>query len=207
MPVFAPGYAMLLMVDNYDSFTYNLVLYFRELGAEVKVIRNDEWRLDQVRALAPERIVLSPGPGTPEQAGISVPLLRRFGGQVPILGICLGHQCIGRAFAGFVKSAREVVHGKNSAVYHAGNGIFAGLPSPINATRYHSLAVDWERLPEVLTVTAWTQNSDGAPAEIMGLRHKTWPIEGVQFHPEAILSEFGHELLKNFLKLPEAAWI
>jgi anthranilate synthase component II len=197
---------MLLMVDNYDSFTYNLVLYLRELGAKVKVVRNDEWELDQVRALAPGYIVLSPGPCAPEQAGISVPLVQRFAGQVPILGICLGHQCIGSAFGGRVTAAMEVVHGKTSAIYHAGAGVFAALPSPFNATRYHSLAVDLETLPEDLEVTAWTRNSDGT-AEVMGLRHKVWPIEGVQFHPEAILSEYGHDILKNFLKFPEAKWI
>lgn len=197
---------MLLMVDNYDSFTYNLVLYLRELGAKVKVIRNDEWELGHVRAAAPGHIVLSPGPCTPEQAGISVPLVQHFAGQVPILGICLGHQCIGRAFGGRVVPAQEVVHGKTSAVYHAGHGLFNSLPSPFNATRYHSLAVDLKSLPADLEVTAWTRNSDGTPAEIMGLRHKIWPIEGVQFHPEAILSEYGRDILRNFLKLPEATW-
>jgi len=196
---------MLLMVDNYDSFTYNLVLYLRELGVKVKVIHNDEYQLDEVRALAPGYIVLSPGPGAPEQAGISVSLVQRFAAEVPILGICLGHQCIGNAFGGRVIAAKEVVHGKTSAIYHAGSGVFAALPNPFNATRYHSLAVGSEMLPDDLEVTAWTHNPDGT-VEVMGLRHRIWPIEGVQFHPEAILSEYGRDILKNFLKFPEAKW-
>jgi anthranilate synthase component 2 len=197
---------MLLMVDNYDSFTFNIVLYLRELGVEVKVIRNDECSLDQVRAMAPGRIVLSPGPCTPEQAGISVPLLLQFAGLVPILGVCLGHQCIGHAFGGRIGSARQVMHGKTSEIHHAGVGVFEGLPSPFRAARYHSLALDRDSVPEDLVVTAWTQDARGAVDEIMGVRHRIWPIEGVQFHPEAILSQYGHELLQNFLKYPEARW-
>lgn len=197
---------MLLMVDNYDSFTYNIVQYLVELGAEVKVIRNDEWSLAQVRALAPARIVLSPGPCTPAEAGISVPLLQKFAGQVPILGVCLGHQCIGQAFGGRVVRATEVMHGKTSPVHHASVGVFKGLPNPLQGTRYHSLVVDRTTLPVELEVTAWTQNSAGKTLEIMGLRHQLWPIEGVQFHPESILSESGHQLLQNFLNLPEATW-
>ena len=197
---------MLLMVDNYDSFTYNIVQYLRELGAAVKVIRNDEWSLAQVRAMAPSHIVLSPGPSTPNEAGICVPLLRQFVGQVPILGICLGHQCVGSVFGARIVRAAEVMHGKTSPVHHAGAGIFAGLPSPLTATRYHSLIVERDTLPEVLEITGWTEEVDGSCKEIMGLRHKTHAVEGVQFHPESILSECGHQLLQNFLNLPEARW-
>ncbi len=185
---------MLLMIDNYDSFTYNLVDYFGQLGAEVCVYRNDEMSLDDIEALQPERICISPGPCTPSEAGISVPVLRHFAGRLPILGVCLGHQAIGEAFGGRVVRAQTVMHGKTSSVFHQGQGIFTGLPSPFTAIRYHSLAIERTSLPECLEMTAWTQ--DG---EIMGVRHKQFKIEGVQFHPESILSEHGHDLLRNFL--------
>ncbi|MET0918354.1 MAG: aminodeoxychorismate/anthranilate synthase component II [Burkholderiales bacterium] len=185
---------MLLMIDNYDSFTYNLVQYLGELGADVRVVRNDAIALDQVAALAPERIVISPGPCTPAEAGISVPLIQRFAGEIPILGVCLGHQSIGQAFGGTIVRARHVMHGKLSPVTHGGDGVFAGLPSPFQATRYHSLAIDAANLPAALAVTATTD--DG---EIMGVRHRELPVFGVQFHPEAILTEHGMRLLANFL--------
>lgn len=191
---------MLLMIDNYDSFTYNLVQYFGELGAEVQVHRNDQISVDQVAALAPRHIVLSPGPCTPNEAGICLELIARLQGRFPILGVCLGHQSIGQAFGGVVKRAREVMHGKVSQIHHADVGVFRGLPSPYTATRYHSLVVEKEGLPDCLEVTAWTQHADGRRDEIMGLRHRTLPIEGVQFHPESILTEHGHQLLKNFLE-------
>ena len=186
---------MLLMIDNYDSFTYNLVQYLGELGQEVVVYRNDEIALDEIEALHPERIVISPGPCTPNEAGVSVPLIRRFAGQVPILGVCLGHQSIGQAFGGRIVHAKQLMHGKTSAVHHANQGVFRGLHEPLTATRYHSLVIERESLPAELEVTAWTD--DG---EIMGVRHRTLAIEGVQFHPESILTEQGHELLGNFLK-------
>jgi anthranilate synthase component 2 len=186
---------MLLMIDNYDSFTYNLVQYFGELGEEVVVHRNDQITLEQVAQLAPRRIVISPGPCSPKEAGISVPLIKTFAGKIPLLGVCLGHQSIGYAFGGEVVHAKELMHGKVSEVHHNNLGMFRGLPNPFRATRYHSLAVRRETLPAVLEVTAWTE--DG---EIMGMRHKTMPIEGVQFHPESILTEHGHQLLKNFLE-------
>ena len=182
------------MIDNYDSFTYNLVQYLGELGEEVKVVRNDELDVGAIEALAPERIVISPGPCTPNEAGVSLDLIRRVGGKVPILGVCLGHQAIGQAFGGRVVHAKTLMHGKVSAIYHRGEGVFRGLPSPYNATRYHSLAIERETCPADLDVTAWTE--DG---EIMGVRHRTLPIEGVQFHPESILTEHGHSLLRNFL--------
>ena len=191
---------MLLMIDNYDSFTWNLVQYFGELGAEVKVVRNDELSIEQIEALQPERIVVSPGPCTPNEAGVSVPALRHFAGKLPILGVCLGHQSIGQAFGGEVVRAREAMHGKTSPVYHQDQGVFAGLANPLTVTRYHSLVVRRDDLPECLEVTAWTQHADGSVDEIMGLRHRQYMIEGVQFHPESILSEQGHELLANFLK-------
>lgn len=191
---------MLLMIDNYDSFTYNLVQYFGELGAEVQVHRNDQISVDQVAALAPRHIVLSPGPCTPNEAGICLELIARLQGRFPILGVCLGHQSIGQAFGGVVKRAREVMHGKVSQIHHADAGVFRGLPSPYTATRYHSLVVEKDGLPDCLEVTAWTQHADGRRDEIMGLRHRTLPIEGVQFHPESILTEHGHQLLKNFLE-------
>ncbi|PRB80834.1 aminodeoxychorismate/anthranilate synthase component II [Pseudomonas sp. MYb185] len=190
---------MLLMIDNYDSFTWNLVQYFGELGAEVKVVRNDELSVAQIEALEPERIVVSPGPCTPNEAGVSVAALRHFAGKLPILGVCLGHQSIGQAFGGEVVRAREAMHGKTSPVYHRDQGVFAGLANPLTVTRYHSLVVRRDNLPECLEVTAWTQHADGSVDEIMGLRHRQYLIEGVQFHPESILSEQGHELLANFL--------
>ncbi len=186
---------MLLMIDNYDSFTYNIVQYFGELGVEVKTFRNDEITLDEVAALKPERICLSPGPCTPHEAGICISLLQRFAGQLPILGVCLGHQAIGAAFGGKVVRAKEVMHGKTSLIAHTGVGVFKGLPSPYTVTRYHSLAIERASLPDCLEVTAWTD--DG---EIMAVRHKEFKLEGVQFHPESILSEHGHALLKNFLE-------
>ncbi|HEX7643958.1 MAG TPA: aminodeoxychorismate/anthranilate synthase component II [Burkholderiaceae bacterium] len=186
---------MLLMIDNYDSFTYNIVQYFGELGVEVKTFRNDEITLEQVAALKPERICLSPGPCTPAEAGICIPLLQQFAGKLPILGVCLGHQAIGAAFGGKVVRAKEVMHGKTSLIAHTGVGVFKGLPSPYTVTRYHSLAIERASLPDCLDVTAWTD--DG---EIMAVRHKEFKLEGVQFHPESILSEHGHALLKNFLE-------
>jgi anthranilate synthase component 2 len=186
---------MLLMIDNYDSFTYNLVQYFGELGEEVRVHRNDEIGCDEIAALKPDRICISPGPCSPAEAGISLEVIGRFGGTVPILGVCLGHQAIGHAFGGRVVRARTLMHGKTAAIEHGGAGVFAGLPSPFTATRYHSLAVERESLPGCLEITAWT-----ADGEIMGLRHRSLAVEGVQFHPESIASEYGHELLRNFLR-------
>ncbi|EKT4523244.1 aminodeoxychorismate/anthranilate synthase component II [Pseudomonas putida] len=191
---------MLLMIDNYDSFTYNVVQYLGELGAEVKVIRNDEMTIDQIEALNPERIVVSPGPCTPSEAGVSIEAILHFAGKLPILGVCLGHQSIGQAFGGDVVRARQVMHGKTSPVHHRDLGVFAGLNNPLTVTRYHSLVVKRETLPDCLEVTAWTAHADGSVDEIMGLRHKTLNIEGVQFHPESILTEQGHELFANFLK-------
>ena len=185
---------MLLMIDNYDSFTYNLVQYFGELGEEVRVARNDEITLDEIAALKPDRICISPGPCSPAEAGISLDIIHRFAGGPPILGVCLGHQSIGHAFGGKVVRARQLMHGKTGAITHTGVGVFAGLPSPFIATRYHSLAVERESLPDCLEITAWT-----ADGEIMGLRHRTLAVEGVQFHPESIATEHGHALLKNFL--------
>ncbi len=187
---------MILMIDNYDSFTYNLVQYLGELGQEVRVARNDQITLDEVERLAPDRIVISPGPCTPNEAGISLDLIMRFGEHIPLLGVCLGHQSIGQAFGGRVVRAGRVMHGKTSAISHKGEGVFRGLPNPFTATRYHSLVVARDDLPECLEVTAVSED-DG---EIMGLRHKWWPVEGVQFHPESILSEHGHALLENFLR-------
>jgi len=191
---------MLLMIDNYDSFTYNVVQYLGELGAEVKVVRNDELTVAQIEALAPERIVVSPGPCTPSEAGISIDAILHFAGKLPILGICLGHQALGQAYGGEVVRARQAMHGKTSPVTHRNLGVFEGLAQPLTVTRYHSLVVKRENLPDCLEVTAWTQHPDGSVDEIMGLRHKTLNIEGVQFHPESILTEQGHELLANFLK-------
>jgi anthranilate synthase component 2 len=182
------------MIDNYDSFTYNLVQYFAELGEDVRTYRNDEITLDEIAALKPDHICISPGPCTPLEAGISVPLLQRFAGEIPILGVCLGHQSIAAAFNGKVIRAKQVMHGKTSPIAHTGVGVFTGLPSPYTVTRYHSLAIERASLPDCLEVTAWTE--DG---EIMGVRHKTFNLQGVQFHPESILSEHGHALLKNFL--------
>ncbi len=191
---------MLLMIDNYDSFTYNLVHYFAELGQQVKVERNDALGVDEVDALKPDFIVLSPGPCTPDQAGICVPVLEQLSGRYPVFGVCLGHQSIGQAFGGKVVRAKTIMHGKTSMIHHSGIGAFAGLPSPFEATRYHSLVVERESLPDCLEITAWTQDGDGNLDEIMGLRHRTLPVEGVQFHPESILTEHGHALLRNFLQ-------
>jgi anthranilate synthase component 2 len=185
---------MLLMIDNYDSFTYNLVQYFGELGEDVKVVRNDEMTVAEIERLAPERIVLSPGPCTPNEAGVSLELIEKFKGRIPLLGVCLGHQAIGQAFGGKIVHAKTLMHGKVSRIHHAGKGVFRGLPTPYDATRYHSLAIEAQSCPQELEVTAWTE--DG---EIMGVRHRTLPIEGVQFHPESILTEHGHALLRNFL--------
>jgi glutamine amidotransferase of anthranilate synthase or aminodeoxychorismate synthase len=190
---------MLLMIDNYDSFTYNLVQYFGELGADIRVYRNDEITLEDIERMAPRQIVISPGPCTPKEAGISVPVIKHFAGKIPLLGVCLGHQSIGEAFGGRIIRAKRVMHGKLSAIHHRGEGVFKGLPSPYDATRYHSLVIEQETLPDCLEVTAWTQNEDGSIEEIMGVRHKTYDIEGVQFHPESILTEHGHQLLRNFL--------
>ena len=191
---------MLLMIDNYDSFTYNLVQYLGELGTDVRVYRNDAITVEEVEKLHPERIVISPGACTPNEAGISVELIRRLGGRIPILGVCLGHQSIGQAYGGKIVHANRVMHGKVSLIQHDGKGVFAGLPNPFEATRYHSLAIARELLPGCLEITAWTENADGGVEEIMGLRHKSLPVEGVQFHPESILTQHGHDLLKNFLK-------
>jgi anthranilate synthase component 2 len=191
---------MLLMIDNYDSFTYNVVQYLTELGAEVVVRHSDQINVEEIRTLAPTHIVVSPGPRTPNQAGVSMAAISAFAGEVPVLGVCLGHQCIGQAFGGRVVRAKQVMHGKTSAIYHRGQGVFTGLNMPLTATRYHSLVVDKASLPDCLELTAWTQNAAGEVDEIMGLRHKTLNVEGVQFHPESILSEQGHELLKNFLE-------
>lgn len=193
---------MLLMIDNYDSFTFNLVQYLGELGEEVKVVRNDALTVEQIRALAPSRIMISPGPGTPDEAGVSLDILRELGGTIPVFGVCLGHQAIGQVFGGKVIRAAQIMHGKTSPVWHTGKGVFAGLPNPFVATRYHSLVVEQGSLPECLEVTAWTKNDDGSIDEIMGLRHRTLDIEGVQFHPESILTQHGHDLLRNFLHLP-----
>jgi anthranilate synthase component 2 len=191
---------MLLMIDNYDSFTYNVVQYLAELGADVRVYRNDEISVAEIEALKPERLVISPGPCTPDQAGISMDVIRHFAGKVPILGVCLGHQAIGQVYGGDVIRAGRVMHGKVSPVYHSDTGVFRGLNNPVQATRYHSLVIDKTTLPDCLEVTAWTRNEDGSVEEIMGVRHKTLAIEGVQFHPESIMTEQGHELLRNFLR-------
>ncbi len=191
---------MLLMIDNYDSFTYNLVQYLQSLGAEVKVVRNDAMTVDEIAKLAPERIVISPGPCTPNEAGVSLEIIQRLGANTPILGVCLGHQSLGQAYGGNVIRAGRIMHGKTSRIRHEGKGVFAGLPDAYEATRYHSLVVERSSLPEALEVTAWTENDDGSFEEIMGLRHREYPVEGVQFHPESILTEHGHALLKNFLE-------
>ncbi len=191
---------MLLMIDNYDSFTYNLVQYFSELGTQVQVYRNDKISVDGVEKLAPERIVISPGPCTPNEAGASMDIIRAFSGKLPILGVCLGHQSIGQVFGGKVVHAGNIMHGKTSLVRHTGKGVFQGLESPFEATRYHSLVVSKASLPECLEITAWTETEDGEMEEIMGIRHKEQKIEGVQFHPESILTEHGHALLQNFLE-------
>jgi len=186
---------MLLMIDNYDSFTYNLVQYLGELGQDVRVFRNDQITVAEIERLKPDHLVISPGPCTPTEAGISVETIQKLAGKIPILGVCLGHQSIGQAYGGRIIRAKQLMHGKTSMIHHAGQGVFAGLPNPFEATRYHSLVIERKTLPEVLEVTAWTE--DG---EIMGVRHKTFPVEGVKFHPESILTQYGHELLANFLK-------
>jgi len=191
---------MLLMIDNYDSFTYNIVQYLGELKAHVKVVRNDEITVEDIATLNPERIVISPGPCSPNEAGISLATITRYAGKIPILGVCLGHQSIGQAFGGDVVRAKKVMHGKTSMIYHSGQGVFKNIPSPFRATRYHSLVIKRETLPDCLEITAWTQNDDGSIDEIMGVRHKQWNVEGVQFHPESILTEYGHDMLKNFLE-------
>ena len=191
---------MLLMIDNYDSFTYNLVQYLQSLGAEVRVERNDALTVDEIEKLAPQRIVISPGPRTPNDAGVSMDVIERLGPAIPILGVCLGHQGIGQVYGGDVVRAGMIMHGKTSRIRHEGKGVFAGLPDAYEATRYHSLVVDKATLPAALEITAWTENEDGSMEEIMGLRHREYPVEGVQFHPESILTEHGHALLKNFLE-------
>jgi anthranilate synthase component 2 len=188
------------MIDNYDSFTYNLVQYLGELGVEVKVVRNDEIDVPDVEAMHPDHIVISPGPCTPNEAGISVEVIRTYAGKIPILGVCLGHQSIGQAFGGNVVHAREVMHGKTSLIHHRDKGVFNGLENPFQATRYHSLVIEQEHLPECLEITAWTEGQDGALDEIMGVRHKELTVQGVQFHPESILTRHGHDLLRNFVK-------
>ncbi|MBT3013792.1 MAG: aminodeoxychorismate/anthranilate synthase component II [Candidatus Thiodiazotropha sp. (ex Lucina aurantia)] len=190
---------MLLMIDNYDSFTYNLVQYLGELGVEVKVVRNDEITVGEIDAIAPDHIVISPGPCTPNEAGISVETIRAYAGRIPILGVCLGHQSIGQAFGGKIVHARKVMHGKTSPILHAGAGVFSGLENPFEATRYHSLVIEKESLPACLEITAWTEN-EGEMDEIMGVRHKELAIQGVQFHPESILTRYGHDLLRNFVE-------
>jgi anthranilate synthase component 2 len=190
---------MILMIDNYDSFTYNIVQYLAELKADVKVYRNDELTLSDIERLSPEKIVISPGPCTPNEAGVSVDTIKTFAGQIPILGICLGHQSIGQAFGGQIVRAKQVMHGKTSLIHHGDSGVFKNLSNPFQATRYHSLVIDQTTLPDCLEVTAWTENADGRLDEIMGVRHKELSIEGVQFHPESILTQHGHDLLSNFL--------
>lgn len=191
---------MILLIDNYDSFTYNVYQYLGELGAELSVVRNDEITVAQIERLAPEKIVISPGPCTPNEAGISLEVIKRFAGEIPLLGICLGHQAIGQAFGGEVRRARTVMHGKTSPIHHEDKGVFRSLPQPMTATRYHSLIVGWDSLPDCLEVTAWTETPEGEKDEIMGLRHRTLPVEGVQFHPESIFSPQGKTLLENFLE-------
>lgn len=190
---------MLLMIDNYDSFTFNLVQYLQMLGAEVKVVRNDAMSVEQIAALRPSHIVVSPGPKAPNEAGVSLEVIRQLGPTIPLLGVCLGHQSIGQVYGGNVIRAGNIMHGKTSAIRHEGKGVFAGLPDGYEATRYHSLVVDKDSLPAELEITAWTENPDGSMEEIMGLRHRQYPVEGVQFHPESILTQHGHALMKNFL--------
>ena len=192
---------MLLMIDNYDSFTYNIVQYFGELGEEILVYRNDKISITEIEALSPERIVVSPGPCTPNEAGISLKLIEHFRGKLPLLGVCLGHQSIGHAFGGRIVHAKKIMHGKTSEIYHNDLDVFVGLDNPFTATRYHSLVIEQETLPDCFEVTAWTQTEEGEMDEIMGVRHKEYVISGVQFHPESILTSYGHELLKNFLKI------
>ncbi|MGB1108972.1 MAG: anthranilate synthase component II [Gammaproteobacteria bacterium] len=190
---------MLLMIDNYDSFTYNLVQYFGELGAEVVVVRNDQCTVQEIQAMQPDHLVISPGPCTPNEAGISLEAIHAFAGKLPVLGVCLGHQSIGQAFGGKIIHAGAIMHGKTSQVHHQGKGVFEGISNPFEATRYHSLVIEQQSLPDCLEVTAWTENADGSRGEIMGVRHRELDVEGVQFHPESILTEHGHDLLRNFL--------
>ena len=192
---------MILMIDNYDSFTYNLVQYLGELGADMLVKRNDKITLDEIEQLAPERIIISPGPCTPTEAGISLDVIKQYAGKLPLFGVCLGHQSIGQAFSGNIIRAKEVMHGKTSMMHHNNTGVFAGLTNPFEATRYHSLVIERETLPDCLEITAWTETEAGEMNEIMGVRHKEFKLEGVQFHPESILSQHGHDLLRNFLDL------
>ena len=192
---------MILMIDNYDSFTYNLVQYFGELGAEVEVVRNDQIDIEAIEKLNPDHLVISPGPCTPKEAGVSVPAILHFASKLPILGVCLGHQSIGQAFGGRIVHASQVMHGKTSMIHHKDVGVFAGLKNPFEATRYHSLVIEKESLPDCLEVTAWTAKDNGEMDEIMGVRHKEFVIEGVQFHPESILTEHGHDMLRNFLDM------
>ena len=191
---------MLLMIDNYDSFTYNLVQYFGELGQKVNVYRNDEITVDEIENLKPKHVVISPGPCTPNEAGISLELIEKLAGKIPILGVCLGFQAIAQAFGGNIIGAQRIMHGKVSPIHHTGKGVFKGLKNPLNATRYHSLVAEQSTLPECLEVTSWTNNDSGSIEEIMGVRHKTLAIEGVQFHPESILTEHGHQMLNTFLQ-------
>jgi anthranilate synthase component 2 len=188
------------MIDNYDSFTYNVVQYLGELNADVKVVRNDEVTVADIEAMAPEKIVISPGPCTPNEAGVSIAAIEAFAGKIPLLGICLGHQSIGQAFGGKIVRAGQVMHGKTSPIHHSDKGVFKGLSNPYQATRYHSLVIEKESLPDCLEITAWTENEDGSMDEIMGVRHRELDVEGVQFHPESILTEHGHDLLRNFLE-------
>jgi anthranilate synthase component II len=191
---------MMLMIDNYDSFTYNLVQYLGELGADVQVYRNDQISLDEIEKLNPQRIMISPGPCTPNEAGVSMQTIEKFAGKLPILGVCLGHQSIGQVFGGKIVHAKEIMHGKTSLIHHNNSGVFSGLKNPYIATRYHSLVIEKDSLPDCLEITAWTENEDGSMDEIMGVRHKELAIEGVQFHPESILTEHGHDLLRHFLE-------
>ena len=191
---------MLLIIDNYDSFTYNLYQYFCQLGADVQVVRNDAINIEQIEALAPSHLVISPGPCTPNEAGISLAAIEHFAGKIPMLGVCLGHQAIAQVFGGKVVRARQVMHGKTSQLRHTGKSVFTGLNNPLTVTRYHSLVVEQGTLSESFELTAWTEHSDGSMDEIMGYQHKTWPIEAVQFHPESIKTEQGHQLLANFLR-------
>lgn len=192
---------MLLMIDNYDSFTYNIVQYFGELNQEVKVVRNDQVTLEDIERWQPKYLVIGPGPCSPSEAGISIPAINHFAGKIPLLGVCLGHQSIGQAFGGKIVRAKTVMHGRLSDMYHSNKGIFSNLPSSFSATRYHSLVIDQETLPDCLEVTCWTNEADGSMEEIMGVKHKTLPVEGVQFHPESILSQHGHQIFKNFLDI------
>jgi len=197
---------MLLMIDNYDSFTYNLVQYFGELGAEVTVVRNDQAHIEELVAMAPDHVVISPGPCDPDQAGVSLEAVHAFAGKIPVLGVCLGHQAIGQAFGGSIIRAPRIMHGKTSAIFHDGQGVFLGLEQPLVQTRYHSLVIDPDRVPDVLEVTAWSHDALDEPEAIMGVRHQTLTVEGVQFHPESIASHQGHDLLRNFLAVQGGHW-